>query len=72
MPTFHFTVISDILHEVGLGVVFDDVAAARAHAEQLAKLAAVRGSFGPCAKIQVTDASGATVLEVPVAARAMG
>jgi hypothetical protein len=69
MPTFHFTVISDLAHDVDLGVGLDDIAEARAHAEQLAKLAAKHSAYRAGAKIQVTDASGVAVLEMPVAAR---
>jgi hypothetical protein len=73
LPTFHFTIISEGVHDVGLGVVLDDIAAARAHAEQMAAIAATRSAdragYRAGAKIQVTDANGTTVLEVPIAAR---
>jgi len=51
---------------VGLGVVLDDITTARAHAEQLAKIAATRPAYGAGAKIQ--SPARAAVLKVPVAA----
>ena len=51
---------------VGLGVVLDDITTARAHAEQLAKIAATRPAYGAGATIQ--SPARAAVLKVPVAA----
>jgi len=67
LPSFQFTLISARRHDVGLSVVLGDLAAARAHAEELAKLAATRG-YPAGSKVQVTDSRGVAVLEVPVPA----
>ena len=63
MPTFQFTVIAGPHYDVGLSLELPDIAAARAHAEQIAGIAAARGAYPDGARIQVT-LSGSTVLEL--------
>jgi hypothetical protein len=65
MPSYQFTFINGSRHDVGLSIVLDNLAAARAHAEQLARTAAERRVYPGGARIQVTLA-GVPVLEVPI------
>lgn len=60
--------ISNLAHDVGLCVVFDDIAEARAHAQQIAKIAATRPAYWAGGRIQVPNENGVTVLEMSVAA----